>query len=150
MLDVMVGVVATAGVIISLLFVGWQTRELSKQTRINNAISITSAYGSCAELMNNVHGPILANPDLRAYFYDGKLCDADNKDRQLVLTVAELFADTAEYALMTAKHVRDASPFTCYPSDLLQSSPSLRDAVTAHPAWWPELASMQSNPRWPS
>jgi hypothetical protein len=142
MLDQVVETIAAAGVVASLLFVGWQTRELSKQTRINSATSTTSVFAGCAQLMANVHGPILTKPELRAYFYEGKRCLPGDEHERLLHTMAELFADAAEYCLMAAKHTEDATGWTRYPVDLVESSPVLREVVSTRPGWWPMLTAI--------
>lgn len=150
MFNEIVGAITAASVVVSLLFVGWQTRELSKQTKINNAISITSTYAGCAQLMTGVHAPMLTNPALRPYFYDGKPCESDDENRQLILTMAELFADAAEFGLMAAKQAQGVAPLSHYQDYLLQNSPCLRNVVTAHPNWWPELATLLAQTRNPA
>jgi hypothetical protein len=146
-LEQVLGLVGAVSVVISLLFVGWQTRELAKQTRLNNAIGVTSTFQGSAELMSAVHAPILANPLLRPYFYEGKRCVDGDDQQPLILTVAELMADAAEYGLMAAKQVPGATSWTNYPKFLLAASPSLREVVAEHSDWWPELAGLMASVR---
>ncbi|TDB75585.1 hypothetical protein [Micromonospora sp. KC723] len=146
MLDTVLSLVGVALVVVSLCFSAVQTREVARQSRINNGI------GSAAALMemNNVsrawHDRLLENPSLRPYFFDGRPCAPHHDDRQSVLTLAELLADVLECELQVAALLPDfhfAHSWYEWPAHMLKQSPVLAEVVECHPEWWPALRSLR-------
>jgi hypothetical protein len=141
MISNLVAVLGVVSVVLSLLFTAWQTRQLTRQTRINNAIGSASAYIGSAQLVASAHAPMVDHPSLRSYFYDGKACNPEDPNRARVLTVAELIADACEYGLMMANYLPLDEQWREYPRELLGSSPILRQVVLQHHRLWPRMAS---------
>jgi hypothetical protein len=147
-----VNIAGTVAVVVSVLFLAWQTRELARQTRHNNAISITSTFHQSAALTQFVHAPLIDDPSLRAYFYGGRECPATDPNRGKLLTLAELLADALEYGLMAAEQIEGASNWLNYPRYVLRYSPIVQEVVSAHKEWWPIMATLlpeSGNPRAP-
>ncbi len=142
-----VNLIGIFSVIISLLFLAWQTHEVARQTRMNRGMSITSTFQQTAQLIQFVHAPMLEDPQLRAYFYDGKPCPPSDPNRPKLLTLAELLADAAEFGLMSATYVEDSVVWSNYPRAILAGSPILRETVSGRPEFWPRLVAMLSTLR---
>jgi len=144
MISQLATIVGLASVTLSLLIAAWQTRQLTRQTRISNMTGSASAYIGSAQLVASAHAPLLQDPSLRAYFYDDKECGADDSNRLRLLTIAELMADACEYGLMMASHLPVDQQWREYPKNLLASSPILRQVVLDSPRLWPRMASQVS------
>lgn len=140
MLSQLAAIIGLASVTLSLLLTAWQTRQLTRQTRINNMIGSASVYVGTAQLVASAHASLLQDPSLRLYFYEGKECDSDDPDRLRLLTIAELMADACEYGLMMANHLPLDEQWREYPNNLLATSPILRQVVLDSPLLWPRLA----------
>ena len=142
MLLEIVNLVGIASVVISLMFLVWQTREVARQTRTNHGVGITSTFQQTAQLIQAVHLPMIEDPQLRAYFYDDKECSPSDPYRPKLLTLAELLADAAEFGLMSADYVQGSVVWHNYPRAVLAGSPILREVVSTRPTWWPRLAAL--------
>lgn len=137
-----VNLIGIGSVVVSVLFLAWQTREVARQTRTNHGISVTSTFQQTAALIQVVHAPMIEQPHLRAYFYDSKECTEDDENRPKLLTMAELLADAAEFGLMAADYIPGTVVWLNYPRAILKGSPILREVVSNHQEWWPMLAAL--------
>jgi hypothetical protein len=135
--------VSAIGVVASMLFIAWQVREGAHQRRISNAIAGSSGLRSCLEFLQSVERVFIDKPELRPYFHDGKRCPRDGDTRQLVETVANMYADALEVGLLTNQKIQatdSEDDWTDYCTYMLGMSPTLALIVCAHPKWWPSLA----------
>src|SRR5579859_4701095 len=98
-------IIGTLGVIASVVFAGWQSREVAKQTRIQNSLAGTSSMREAVNALHNVLGMMVEHPDLRPFFYEGQPCPAEGPLRGSVLAMAEMLADTAETGMLTHQQV---------------------------------------------
>jgi hypothetical protein len=145
MLNTWLTIIGAAGVIGSLVFAGMQTRELTKQTRLNTNISVTSFNFAFAEHLNSVDRLILANPELEPYVFGGRECLVDDPARPRVEALARMMADSLEHGLEISDSVFGErtdgvwkrSSFSFHMHDQF---PYLRRLVTDHPDWWPTLS----------
>ncbi|MEE3920257.1 hypothetical protein V2I01_24870 [Micromonospora sp. BRA006-A] len=95
-------------VAVSLCFSAVQTREVAKQSRINNGIGSATALMEVNNLSRAWHDRLLENPPLRAYFFDRKPSAPTDTDRSVVITLAELLADVLECELQVAGLLPDS------------------------------------------
>ncbi|MEU6076234.1 hypothetical protein [Micromonospora sp. NPDC047074] len=72
MQETILGVLGLVLVAVSLCFSAVQTREVARQSRINNGIGSAAALMEINNLLLAWHGRLLDNPSLRPYFFDGK------------------------------------------------------------------------------
>jgi hypothetical protein len=142
MISDVTNVVGACGVVVSLLLLAWQTRQLAFQTGVNNAIAGLSASYNGIERLHDAWQAVLDDPALRPYFYEGKPCTPQDPNRAKALIVAEMVADTVEYGLMMATLLPQTGkyggwhsyvPFAC-------KQPVLKEVIESHPEWWPTLA----------
>ncbi|MFI5836625.1 hypothetical protein ACIA5A_23390 [Micromonospora sp. NPDC051300] len=89
MQETVLGVAGLVLVAVSLCFSALQTREVAKQSRINNGIGSAAALMEMNNLSRAWHDRLLEHPSLRAYFFQGKTCAPDDSDRSAVVTLAE-------------------------------------------------------------
>lgn len=140
----MIEQITFATVVISLLFLGWQSREVARQTRIANQ---TAGAAGLRDSLTHLHSVIqifIERPELRPYFYGGMDAPTDAEQRAQVDTIAEMLADCME-ASLEAGHTLD--PFASNLSDwqdycghVLASSPVVRSLVREHATWFPRVA----------
>lgn len=140
----MIEQITFATVVISLLFLGWQSREVARQTRIANQ---TAGAAGLRDSLTHLHSVIqifVEHPDLRPYFYAGVDPPTDTQQRAQVDTIAEMVADCIE-ASLEAGHTLD--PFATNLSDwqdycehVLANAPVVRSLVAAQPNWFPRVA----------
>ncbi|WP_238011533.1 hypothetical protein KZZ52_33705 [Dactylosporangium sp. AC04546] len=135
-------VVGAIGVIASMVFAGWQSREVAKQTKIQNALAGSSSLTETLNALHNILGMMVDRPDLRPFFYDGIACPTDGPLRNSVLTIAEMLADVAETGILVHYQVRTTASiedWNDYVDFLLRSSPTVTSVIHSHPLWYPRL-----------
>lgn len=142
MIGDLLAVFSVLAVVASLLFSAMQTREVARQSRVSNAVGQTSALVDLNALIHHWHTNLLAHPDLRPYFHEGKECAADNPHRAELLVLSEQLLDIMECNL----HVTEMMPGVTYfeswhvwPRFMLDNGPILREMLHMHPDWWPGL-----------
>nr|MDT0657646.1 hypothetical protein [Micromonospora sp. DSM 115978] len=150
MQETILSLAGLALVAVSLCFSAVQTREVAKQSRINNGIGSAAALMEINNLSRAWHDRLLENPSLRSYFFDGKPSAPHDADRPAVLTLAELLADVLECELQVASLLPDfhfAHSWYQWPAHMLTRSPVLVEVVERHPAWWPALHHLHETTR---
>ncbi|WP_182876996.1 hypothetical protein [Microbispora sp. H10670] len=155
MLTTILGIGSLIGLAISLLLLAWQTRAVAKQTaavarqaEIENGIAAAEVHDKVMSGMREVLLQLVAHPDLRAYFYDGKPCPHRGKRRHQVLSLAEAFADTLSSGLKAHAWTPSAPTLHGWPQYcryMLAHSPALRLIVQRWPAWWPDLSKLSDD-----
>jgi hypothetical protein len=135
--------VGIAGVIGSLLFSGYQTRNLVHQTKIQNEMARAVNINNGVDRLSAVYRVFIDYPELRRYFYEGAPMPAASRKRARVLTVAEMIADTVDSVILdaatrvaTGEHRDD---WNDYIRHILAHSPTLVGLASEHPRWWPEI-----------
>jgi hypothetical protein len=135
-------VIGIVGVVGSLLFAGWQTRELVRQTRIQNAIAGTSGARQAIALLDETARILVDRPEMRPYFHAGLPCPTEEPERSRVQAVAELYLDALGCALHTTRLIESSDSYGAWKDCTqfyLRQSPTLRDIVREHPTWWPNV-----------
>ncbi|REE95023.1 hypothetical protein DFJ69_0394 [Thermomonospora umbrina] len=94
-------IVSLAGVIFSLIFLGYQTRELARQTRLNNKVGLLSGMYDALTLLQTAQLKVFEDPKLSAYFYEGAQLPPRGDERVRVQALAEIWVDGIECTLMT-------------------------------------------------
>lgn len=142
-----VAIVGIVGVIGSLVFAGLQSREVARQTRIQNALAGASGLQVTIDALRAVMQNFVDYPELRAYFFDGTALPAADPVRAQVLTIADMLADVLESGL----HATSVLPsnnshedWRQYGLHFMTQSPALSHIVTKHPDWWPLLSSVRA------
>jgi hypothetical protein len=126
-------------VVLSLLFVARQTRELTRQTRLNNRIGTLGSMHDSLEMLHEIQAIFTDRPELRPYFYGGKPCPRRGHRREMLVNIAEMLADTIDYGLMVVKLMPGTEEYEGwlnYALFMMQSSPALREHVDENPDWY--------------
>jgi hypothetical protein len=90
-------------VVLSLIFATGQTRELTKQTKLNNHIETLGSMHDSLEMLHEIQAILIDKPELRPYFYKSKPCPSKGQRRKVVINIAEMLADTIDYGLMVVQ-----------------------------------------------
>jgi hypothetical protein len=145
MVTTITAIVSLVGLVISIGLLAWQTRAVAQQTEISNRIAGLSAINGATAGLREVHLLFVSDPALRPYFYNGKACPRRRRQRDRVLTVAELLLDAMEDALCAHRLIPSSESlgdWTIYCHDMLTRSKVLNEAVCGRPKYWPELYSL--------
>ncbi|MET7958936.1 hypothetical protein [Micromonospora zamorensis] len=148
--ETVLSVVGLVLVAVSLCFSALQTREVARQSRINNGIGSATALVEVNNLIRSWHERLLQDPSARPYFFDGKPCTPDDVERPKLLTFAELLGDVLECNLQMASLLpafNFAHSWHHWPAEVLRHSPILDEVVESHPEWWPTLHLLQQQIR---
>lgn len=149
MLDGILSVISSIGVVLSLLLIAWQNKQLTRQTeisndqaRISNEVgSITAAHSALA-LIHPLSWRLVDEPALQPYFTTDAPLPADPHECARVLMIANIFADTIENGLMVCDlrtHMANYQGWPRFAISSMTSSPALRRVVNDHPEYWPRL-----------
>ncbi|MER7576091.1 hypothetical protein [Streptomyces sp. NPDC126514] len=136
------GVIASIGVVVSLLVSSWQTRELARQTSINTGVAGVSAMYNGMERLHHIEGLIAAEPWLYGHFYGGASLPDDENQRARVLTIAGMFADVVDYGLViteTNPDIKFYAGWRDFALSLRRTSPAMVHLVGERSAWWAAL-----------
>lgn len=139
--DTIALVVAVAAV----LFSAWQSREVAKQTRLANDLAGVDTLSSSIGDLREVLGLLVERPELRQYFYGGRVAPVDGSDTCMrIETISDMLLDVLETAVYGASHVKASSRFLedwyDYATHLLDNSPAMETMLATHPNWWPHLS----------
>jgi len=130
-------------VIGSLIFSGYQTRQLSRQVKIQNEMAKSEIIHHGTDRLSGAYRAFIDYPELRKYFYDGAPCPRRGKTRVRVLTVAEMIGDTIDSVLETISLVatrEEYADWIDYIGHILDRSPALEQLALQHPKWWPQIS----------
>ncbi|MFF5978641.1 hypothetical protein ACFY78_07255 [Streptomyces olindensis] len=137
------GLIASIGVVASLLVSAWQTRELTRQTVISNGVAGAAAIYNGMERLHHIEGVIAAQPELYAYFYGSAGLPRQEDTRARVLLITAMLADTVNYGLLINTlnpELKGYKGWQGFALRLRESSPALVHVVGEHPDWWPALS----------
>jgi hypothetical protein len=138
-------IIGIAGVIGSLIFSGYQTRQLGRQVRIQNEMARAEIIRHGVDRLGEIYRAFIDYPELREYFYDSAPCPLRGKIRARVLTVAEMFGDTIDSVLETISLVatrEELGDWLDYIGHILDRSPTLEWLALEHPKWWPQIVNI--------
>ncbi|MEU4556524.1 hypothetical protein [Micromonospora violae] len=123
----------------------WQTRAAAKQAEVANAFAGATVLHNQTTSLREVYRVFIDHPELRPYFYGRKPCPRNQRQRDRVMTIAEMLADTLEDGLV-AHHLVPASEsesdWINYCRHVRANSPALEEWVQRHPGWWPKLSAL--------
>jgi hypothetical protein len=136
------GLIASLAAVLSILFAARQTRELARQTKINNGISAASAVHNSLDRLHSIDSMLFENPQYIPYFYSGSPLPQAGAERLQVLILAEMLADSLDYGLLIKSLAPETDNYDCwdeYVEGMLENAPAIRFVVSRHPTWWPSL-----------
>src|SRR5690349_7337078 len=88
-----------AGVIFSLLFAAWQTRELARQTKINTKVAAANQVRESIVMLHHISQLVVERPELLRYLYGGERPPSGTPTGEQVVVIVEMFGDSLAAAL---------------------------------------------------
>jgi hypothetical protein len=135
--------IGSIGVILSLLLIARQTRQLTEQTKISNEVGSTEAAYSALERIHQISHIMIDDPKIQQYFHENKALPAEKIERARIMMVAQMLADTIDYGLMVCdlrSHMKDYQGWPDFAVSSMSTSPALRQVIQDHPEYWPRLS----------
>jgi hypothetical protein len=132
-----------AGLIVSLVFLAFQTRAVSEQVRTANNMAGTRSLDPALTSLRDIHFKMLDYPGMRAYFYEGRPCPRRGVERERVLLFADMLADVLDSGIQATRripHNESTEDWVSFCRYVVNHSPALRTVVSEHSNWWPDLA----------
>jgi hypothetical protein len=140
MISAIADIITSIGVVASLGFVAFQTRQLVRQTKIRNGLASLGARYNSLERLHAVQRILIDDPGLRPYFYANKASpDVSTEEGARVLLVAEMIADAGDYGVMALEIMPTVDGYEGwrdYATFILANSPAVREVVSTHPKWY--------------
>jgi hypothetical protein len=144
-----VGAIGTIAVVVSVLVLAYQGRELARNTRIANEVAGTQAHRELMFHWKSVTDVFLTHPELHR-LYHGDTSRVPTPDDTVRLDViAEQHADWLDTTLMTEKQLGSylysreyVGGWRDFAADSVFESPALRSLIRKRPDEWPTLASL--------
>lgn len=147
MLATVTSIVGLIGLVVTVALLAGQTRAAAKQSEVANAIAGATVLFTCTASLHEVLRLFVQEPEIRAYFYDGAPCPTQGMERDRVVTIAEMLADTLEDGLVTHRLVpasESETDWIGYCRQMRSSSPGLDAIINENAEWWPQLARLTS------
>ncbi|MBO3749686.1 hypothetical protein J5X84_26705 [Streptosporangiaceae bacterium NEAU-GS5] len=135
-------IVGAAAVALSLVFLGRQTMQLAKQTRINNSVGNALVMKEASDLLHRFLGILVQYPELRPYFYEGRIPPRSGRKRNRIDALSEALGDALDFGIMAVDMRPEVTPYEgwhAYADHMIESSPALSALIHRYPAWWPKL-----------
>jgi hypothetical protein len=136
-------IVASIGVVASLLLLAFQTRRLSQQVEVGNAVGITEAHHNALERLHELELTVVNSPELIPYFREQKACPPTDQNCPRVLAIASMMGDVYDFGLEVTRRFPDAVHGECWPASARAAmrQPVLAEMFGEHSKqWWPDLA----------
>ena len=133
---------ATLAVVLSVLVLAYQGRELARHTRVANEVAGTEAHREILLHWKSIMDAFLDYPDLHAHYFGGSTADPTASERVRLRIIAEQHADWLEASLITNEQLRSyggTGDWSGYVAEVLASSPLLRSIVRLQPGVNPPI-----------
>jgi len=101
-MDTTLQVLSLVAVVVSVLLLAWQSREVARATRLATRTAVAGVMTDSAANVRSVFEGLLAHPELRQYVTDGVPLPADPLEHARALTMCEMLCDALEASLETA------------------------------------------------
>ena len=134
--------VATLAVVVSVLVLAYQGRELASHTRVANEVAVTEAHREIMLHWKSIMDAFLDYPDLHAHYFGEATADPTASEHVRLRIIAEQHADWLEASLMTNEQLRSyggTGNWRGYAADVLVSSPLLRSIIRLQPGVNPPI-----------
>ena len=140
-LSLAVALVGNVVLIASVILLGLQVREMTKQSRHGARATLASVYQAMNDNMLQIYRLFIDRPSLRPYFYVAQeLTDESPEERERVEATAELFVAFIDNVLtqMPLLPGNLAEPWRTYFSSVTTSSPVLCEFWKRRREWYSE------------
>jgi hypothetical protein len=136
-------VIGTLAVVLSVLVLAYQARELARNTRVANEVAGTHAHQELLTHYRSVMDVFIQYPELHAYFFDKTAAPPSSSDSIRLDVIADTYADWLALTLMTSKKLASyadwTEEWTTFAPQAVASSARLRAVVRDNPGTYPQL-----------
>ncbi len=135
---------ATIAVVISVLVLAFQAREVAVQSRVANQVAGTQAHREILFHWKSVVDVFLRCPELSEYYYDQTAAAPSPHDRVRLKVIADQHADFLEIGFITSQQLGSYAhwigEWAEYVPQQLASSTHLRSIIRHNPSEWPSIS----------
>jgi hypothetical protein len=144
----LVQLVSSVALVVSVLFLAWQTQQVASATKLASRTAVADAMADAADNMRAVFEALLTYPELRPYICDGAPMPTSGTLQSRAQTLCEMLCDAAEASLEVAARVPGADDalggWPDWARWVLAGSPGSTQHVLAHPTWYPRLMAIHA------
>lgn len=143
--EVDVEIVGTIAVVVSVLVLAYQGRELAGHTRTANEVAGTQAQRELLLYWKQVIDVFVQRPELHGLYFGQPSRPASADDAIRLDVIAEQHADWLDTALMTEAQLgsflsrKQVGGWRAFAADAIGQSPVLRTLIRRRPTEWPLL-----------
>jgi hypothetical protein len=138
--------VATLAVVVSVLVLAYQGRELAGHTRVANEVAGTQAHRELMAHWKSILDVFIQHPELHAYYYGQTTAAPNESDNVRLKVIAEQHGDWLEAGITSNERLKSyerlgavIGDWSDYAAGVLASSPVLRASVRANAGMNPPL-----------
>ena len=138
--------IGTVAVVVSVLVLAYQTRDVARQTRLANEVAGTVAHRDLAFNWRRWAKVFIHHPELHGMYFGELDTEPSDADRVRLAVVAEGHADWLEAGLTTERALASYEFVTAigywgdeYVPWVMASTPGLRKVMRDQPDTWPQL-----------
>jgi hypothetical protein len=135
--------IGTLAVVVSVLILAYQTRDLARQTRLANQVAGTVAQRDLVFNWRRWAHVFIDHPELHGMYFGEPDTEPSDADRVRLAVIAEAHADWLEAGLTTEQALASYSSYTVvwntYVPWVMASTPGVRQVMRDQPDTWPLL-----------
>jgi hypothetical protein len=134
-----VALLGNFALIVSVILLGLQVREMAKQSSHGARATLASVYQAMNDNMLQISRLFIDRPSLRPYFYRAQeLADESPEERERIEATAELFINFIDNVLTQMPLLPSslAEPWRAYFSNVITTSPVLCEFWKRRRAWY--------------
>jgi hypothetical protein len=135
--------IGTLAVVVSVLVLAYQTREVARQTRFANQVAGSVAQRHMVFNWRRWAHVFIDHPELHGMYFGEPDTEPSDADRVRLGVIAEAHADWLEAGLTTEQALASYSSYTVlwdeYVPSVVASTPVVRQVMRDQPGTWPQL-----------
>jgi len=139
MLSLVISIAGFVAVIVTLVILTRQTREMSTQTKYVAESLKSSAYGNVTAQVLKVDELFIEHPELRPYFYSSTHINENDSAYNKAISTAELILDVFDSVLLQTNQFPQVWPHNWweeYVMDSFANSPILCEYLNVRKDWY--------------
>ena len=136
--QVAIAILGFVGVIVSLLYLATQTKEVTRQSKSLEESIRVQVYQGLSSDMLGIDRVFIEHPELRPYFYEGKELSQDSPIYNMALSAAEMKLDFYDTVLIQMTHFAQslADNWKDGVRYAFALSPIMRTMLVTHKSWY--------------
>jgi hypothetical protein len=139
--------IGTVAVVVSVLVLAYQTRDVARQTRLANQVASTDTLREQTLNLWRWSSVFIEHPRLHSMYFGETTTEPSEDDRVRLGVIGETHADWLETVKATKEHLEtyDVGEFGeihNYVEKVIASTPGLRKVIRDQPGIWPSLTAL--------